>query len=266
MSHPDHPESTPTSTGHRRFGLIGHPVGHSFSARYFEGKWAREGIQDCTYGLHDLAEVGEVLSLWRDPDWVGMNVTVPYKRDIIPLLDDLSDEARIIGAVNVVAFTPSGRVGHNTDAPGFRRSIAPFLEAHHHRALVLGTGGSAAAVCHALGDIGLDVTCVSRRPNRPGDIGYGDLSAEGIRHVPLIVNCTPVGMHPDSSAMPPLPLEALSGIGPDHLVVDLIYTPARTRLLEAASALGARTLGGSSMLQHQADAAWEIWVGDRDAH
>lgn len=254
------PATTPSPSSKRhRFGLIGQPVGHSWSAAYFEDKWTREGTKGCTYGLHDLATVDEVLALWEDPDWAGMNVTVPYKQAILPLLDGLTDEARAIGAVNVVAFTPEGRIGHNTDAIGFRKCIAPFLEAHHHRALVLGTGGSAAAVCHVLRDIGLDVTRVSRNPVQAGDIAYSDIGPEGLRHAPLLIQCTPVGMHPDAGAMPPLPAEALDGLGPDHLVVDLIYNPAETLLMKKASSLGARTLGGLPMLHHQAEAAWEIW-------
>ena len=251
----------------RRFGLIGHPVGHSWSARFFEKKWAGQGIQDCTYELHDLASEEEVLELWESPEWKGMNVTVPHKQTIIPLLDGLSEDAASIGAVNTIAFSPDGRIGHNTDAVGFKRSIAPFLKPHHERALVLGTGGSAAAVCHVLRSIGVHVTRVSRGfPSDEDVVQYEDLQVEGIRTTPLIVNCTPVGMHPRVDFLPPLKPEALRGIGDGHLVVDLIYNPMETRLLKEASLLGARTLGGLSMLQHQAEAAWNIWVGDRVQH
>ncbi len=251
----------------RRFGLIGHPVGHSWSARHFEEKWARERIGDCRYELHDLAQVEAVQGLWEESGWEGMNVTVPYKQSIIPMLDGLSAEAASIGAVNTIAFTPEGRIGHNTDALGFKRSIAPFLRPHHERALVLGTGGSAAAVCHVLRSIGVQVTRVSRRnPEDEDVIQYSEVKVEGIRTTSLIVNCTPIGMHPDVGAMPPLNPGVLAGIGPQHLVVDLIYNPMETRLLKRASTLGARTLGGLSMLQHQAEAAWMIWAGDRNDH
>jgi len=247
----------------RRFGLIGHPVAHSWSARYFAAKWAREGLTDCVYGLHDLASIEELPALWDDPDWAGMNVTIPYKRDIMPMLDDLSPAAEAIGAVNVVAFTRDGRIGHNTDAEGFRRSIAPFLEGHHHRALILGTGGAAASVRHVLEEIGVDTMMVSRNPLPPHHIGYGEITRQGIATTPVIVNCTPVGMHPDVHALPPLEPAALEGIGPDHLVIDLIYNPTETGLLRTASALGARTLGGLSMLELQAEAAWSIWCAAR---
>ena len=246
----------------RHFGLIGHPVAHSWSATYFSEKWAAQGVEDCRYTLHDVPEIQGLPELWNSRHWSGMNVTVPHKQAVMRWLDGLSPEAEAIGAVNTIAFTADGRrIGHNTDAVGFRRAIAPFLEGRHDRALVLGTGGSAAAVVHVLRDIGIAVTQVSRSPLREGDVGYADLSREGVAAVPLLVNCTPVGMHPNEGAMPPLPPGALEGIQEGHFVVDLIYTPVETALLKAASSLGARTLNGVSMLQLQADAAWEIWTG-----
>ena len=245
----------------RHFGLIGHPVAHRLSARYFEQKWAELGLDDCRYTLHDLPDLDALPALWESRAWAGMNVTVPHKQAVMDQLDGLSPEAEAIGAVNTIAFTPAGRIGHNTDAVGFRRSIAPSLEGHHDRALVLGTGGSSAAVVHVLRAIGIDVTRVSRNPTAPGDIAYTDIGREGLAATPLLVNCTPVGMHPDVDGIPPLSEAALGGFGPRHFVVDLIYSPRETALMKRASALGARTLDGFSMLHLQADAAWEIWTG-----
>ena len=245
----------------RHFGLIGHPVAHSLSARYFEQKWAELGLDDCRYTLHDLPDLDALPALWESQAWAGMNVTVPHKQAVMDQLDGLSPEAEAIGAVYTIAFTPAGRIGHNTDTVGFRRSIAPFLEGHHDRALVLGTGGSSAAVVHVLRAIGIDVTRVSRNPTAPGDIAYTDIGREGLAATPLLVNCTPVGMHPDVDGIPPLSEAALTGFGPRHFVVDLIYSPRETALMKRASALGARTLDGFSMLHLQADAAWEIWTG-----
>ena len=219
------------------------------------------GEESCVYDLHDLPFIQAVEPLWEQGGWHGMNVTVPYKQAVIPYLDGLSEEAQKIGAVNTISFTPEGRIGHNTDALGFRRAIAPFLKGHHHRALVLGTGGSAAAVCHVLREIGLDVTRVSRDPKDPDTVNYAEIRPEGIMRTPVLINCTPVGMYPDVDAMPQMG-NTLSGIGEGHLVMDLIYNPAETKFLSEASSLGARTLGGLSMLQHQADAAWEIWSGE----
>ena len=247
----------------RHFGLIGHPVGHSWSARYFSEKWNQLGLENCRYTLHDLQQLDALPDLWESRAWEGMNVTLPHKQSILPFLDELSPEAEAIGAVNVVSFSNGHRMGHNTDAIGFRRSIAPFLEGHHDRALVLGTGGSSAAVVYALRDIGIDVTRVSRDPSNAGDIGYGDIGKEGIASTPLLVNCTPVGMHPETGNVPPLSKAAMHGFGPRHFVVDLIYNPRETGLMKLASSLGAKTLGGESMLQLQADAAWEIWTGSQ---
>ncbi len=245
----------------RHYGLIGHPVAHSWSAQHFAKKWAALGLDDCRYTLHDLPDIQALPALWDSRNWAGMNVTVPHKQSVMALLDGLSPEAEAIGAVNTLSFGPEGRVGHNTDAVGFRRAIAPFLEGRHDRALVLGTGGSAAAVVHVLTQIGISVTRVSRSPQVEGDVAYTDLKREGVAAVPLLVNCTPVGMHPDTTAMPPFPEGALDGLGEGHLVIDLIYNPEETALLKRASLLGARTLNGISMLQLQADAAWEIWTG-----
>ena len=246
--------------GLRHFGLIGHPVAHSGSARYFSDKWAALGLEDCRYTLHDLPDLDALPTLWADREWAGMNVTVPHKKTVMVHLDGLSPDAEAIGAVNTIAFAPAGRIGHNTDAVGFRRAIAPFLEGHHDRALVLGTGGSSAAVVHVLRAIGIDVTRVSRNPTEPGDIAYTDISREGLAATPLLVNCTPVGMHPDVDGIPPLSQGALQGFGPRHLVVDLIYNPRETALMKRASAGGAGTLDGHSMLQLQGDAAWDIWT------
>ena len=220
-----------------------------------------------------VAERIEAINRWLDErqarqttGGLGQEMSV-HKQTIIPLLDGLSGEAHAIGAVNTIAFTPEGRIGHNTDAEGFRRSIAPFLKSHHERALVLGTGGSAAAVCHVLRSIGMHVTRVSRNaPSAQDVIRYADLKEEGIRTTPLIVNCTPVGMHPQVNFLPPFESEALQGLGDGHLVVDLVYNPRETRLLREASMLGARTLGGLSMLEHQAEAAWNIWSVDSAEH
>lgn len=247
----------------RHFGLIGHPVDHSWSARYFSEKWNHLGLENCRYTLHDLQHLDALPALWESRVWEGMNVTLPYKQSVLPFLDEVSPEAEAIGAVNVVSFSNGHRMGHNTDAIGFRRSIAPFLEGHHDRALVLGTGGASAAVIYALRDIGIDVTRVSRDPSHRGDIGYEDIGKEGIASTPLLVNCTPVGMHPEAGNVPPLSKAAMQGFGPRHFVVDLIYNPRETGLMKMASSLGAKTLGGESMLHLQADAAWKIWTGSQ---
>jgi shikimate dehydrogenase len=255
----DGPKS-PVMAGEKfRFGLIGHPVSHSFSADYFRGKFENLGLDSCSYSLHDLPSIDDFSALVDSrTNWAGFNVTLPYKQSILPLLDEISPEAQAIGAVNVlVRCGTSGAkwCGHNTDAVGFQKSIAPFLEGRHERALVLGTGGSSKAVIFALGKLGITTLKVSRKSGR-GDCTYSDLTAEGLAHFPLIVNCTPVGMHPNEGAVVDLPL---NGIGEGHLLVDLVYNPTETKLMAEARRRGATVVGGLSMLHLQADAAWELW-------
>ena len=182
--------------------------------RHFEEKWQREGITDCVYELHDLAQVERVSALWAGKaGWKGMNVTVPHKQAILPLLDGISATAHAIGAVNTIAFTEAGRIGHNTDAHGFRRAIAPYLKGHHHRALILGTGGigigraSRAARHRARGHL--------RQPQPPAlrapwAMTHSARSAFSTRR--SFVNCTPVGMHPNTADLPPLGGERLKGL------------------------------------------------------
>jgi shikimate dehydrogenase len=251
---------SPVMAGEKfRFGLIGHPVSHSFSADYFRGKFENLGLASCSYSLHDLPLIGDFSALVDSrTNWAGFNVTLPYKQSIMPLLDEISPEAQEIGAVNVlVRCGTSGAkwCGHNTDAVGFQKSIAPFLEGRHERALVLGTGGSSKAVVFALDKLGITTLKVSREAGR-GDCTYSDLTAEGLAHFPLIVNCTPVGMHPNEEAVVDLPLD---GIGEGHLLVDLVYNPTETKLMAEARRRGATVVGGLSMLHLQADAAWELW-------
>ena len=252
--------------GVKRLGLIGHPVGHSQSPRLFADRFERLGRQDVTYETFDLPDISN-FPAWSQahPDVVGLNVTVPHKSAVLPYLHGLGTEAEQIGAVNTLVRTPEGWVGHNTDAWGFRRSIQPFLKNTHERALVLGTGGSAAAIIWALRDVGIDVVAVSRS-GRSSDgrlhagapvVGYDELNPALIQHHLLVVHCTPVGMFPSTEDMVAFPT---SHLGAGHLVVDLVYSPPQTRLLREAQAQGAVVLNGQDMLRLQADKAWEIWV------
>lgn len=246
----------------RRFGLIGHPVGHSQSPALFQARAAELGNADSSYELFDLPAISDFPTfVLEHPEIGGLNVTVPHKQSIIPLLSSLSHEAERIGAVNTLEKTKDGWVGHNTDAWGFQRSIQPFLTRHHERALVLGTGGSAAAVKFVLGKLGIDVVLVSRQPDKADSkehpvIGYDDLNALVLRHHRLVVNCTPLGMPPLEKECAPLPFSAL---GEHHLVVDLVYNPEVTELLRLAKQAGASTMNGRDMLRLQAEKAWEIW-------
>lgn len=247
-------------------GVLGHPIGHSQSPALFERILREAGRADVTYRAFDLADISEFPSLVAShPTLEGLNVTVPYKQRILPFLKGLSDEARQLGAVNTLVREGDGWVGHNTDVWGFQRSIQPFLANRHERALVLGTGGSAAAVHHVLAGLGIEALSVSRKGDshagttafgRP-TLGYAEVNELVLKHHLLVVHCTPVGMSPRAEEMVPFPVDLLS---PEHLVVDLVYNPEETMLLKGARLRGAAGLNGADMLRLQAEKAWEIWT------
>ena len=237
----------------RHFGIIGYPLHHSFSAKYFSQKFEQENI-DAEYSLYPLDKdewtKGErLMELLNSLD--GMNVTMPYKQAIIPYLDRLDDTAAAVGAVNVVCR----RVGYNTDCIGFMESIRPILRDTDHKALVLGTGGASKAVCYGLKQLGILPTLVSRTP-KDGMTGYDDLTEALMEEHTVIVNCTPLGMVPDTESYPPIPYEFISA---QHLLFDCIYNPEETVFLKKGRAQGATIQNGMEMLTGQAKAAWMIW-------
>ncbi len=241
----------------KNFGLIGTSLKHSFSKDYFEAKFEKLGLKDHHYALYELNNIDGFPLLIGHERLSGLNVTIPFKEAIIPFLDQLSDEARAIGAVNTVVFDRGMLIGHNTDAIGFSKSIRPFLAMHHERALILGTGGAAKAVRYALHQLGIDSLFVSRTPQGEDQIAYTDLHTEGIKHWPLIVNCTPLGTSPDVESYPAIPYD---GIGQQHFCVDLVYNPDKTSFLHRAEKQGAMILNGKDMLHFQAEASWELWT------
>ena len=234
----------------RHFGIIGFPLLHSFSAKYFNEKFATEKI-DAEYSLYPLnALTSERMNeLMGSLD--GFNVTFPYKEQVIPYLDRLDETALAIGAVNVV----HQRVGYNTDCIGFLESIKPLLRAYDRKALVLGTGGASKAACYGLRKLGIVPTLVSRTPQE-GMLAYEALDAEVMAEHTVIVNCTPLGMLPDVNSCPAIPYELLS---PRHLLFDCVYNPEETLFLQKGKAQGATIQNGIGMLLGQAKAAWQIW-------
>lgn len=238
------------------YGLIGKSLGHSFSKQFFEDKFTREGI-NAFYQNFELASIDEFDRLVQDnPELRGLNVTVPYKSEIIPFLSDLSPTAKEIGAVNTIQFKSGKLIGHNTDAYGFQQSIKPFLRNVHERALILGTGGASKAVAYVLENLGIEVSYLSRNPSGENQFSYEDANDLMVDAFKLIVNCTPIGTYPNIEEMPNFPIQF---VGEDHLVIDLIYNPGQSKFLRLAKGQGADTLNGLSMLQHQAIKAWEIW-------
>jgi len=244
----------------RKYGLIGFPLGHSFSKKYFAEKFEKEGIDDAVYDNYPLEDINGFEPLYKgDPELMGLNVTIPHKESVIPFLDVLSEDARNIGAVNTICLcTKTGRlvkVGHNTDTSGFRKSLEEHLTDVPKEALVLGTGGSSKAVVYVLEDMGIKVTRVSSS-GKEGAIAYSDLTDKMVQQAKLIVNTTPLGMHPNTDACPDIPYDALTT---DHLLFDLVYNPVVTRFMQEGRNRGASAVNGYQMLVYQAEEAWQIW-------
>ncbi len=242
-----------------KYGLMGYPLKHSFSVSYFNEKFRSEGIdaEYVNFEIPDIKDFPEVIS--RNPSLYGLNVTIPYKQQVIPYLNELDDDAAAIGAVNVIQITrQKGKVrlkGFNTDIIGFKQSIEPSLRPFHRKALILGTGGSSKAIYYGLKQLGIEGTYVSRTP-REGRLTYQDLTPEIIDTHQVIVNCTPVGMYPKVDFAPEIPYDLLT---PDHLLYDLLYNPNVTLFMKKGAARGAITKNGLEMLLLQAFAGWEIW-------
>ena len=243
----------------RQFGLIGFPLGHSFSKKYFSEKFQNENI-DARYDLYELSNISEFPNLRNSIKLSGLNVTIPYKEQIIPLLDKLDDTAASIGAVNVIRFDYDNNgkatlTGFNTDAIGFENSLKPFLKPHHKKALILGTGGASKAILYTLQQLGIECSYVSRS-TREGQLTYSDLNEEILNDNLLIVNATPLGTFPKTDACPDIPYQFLTD---KHLLFDVVYNPAETLFIKKGRDAGATALNGEEMLIGQAIAAWEIW-------
>ena len=242
----------------KQFGLIGYPLSHSFSKKYFSEKFEKASITDAHYELYELKSLQDFKS-WMNTvsDLKGLNVTIPYKQEVIPFLDRLNDKAKAIGAVNVIKKELDGTyTGYNSDYYGFKNSLEIFLSAPFpKKALVLGTGGASKAVIVALQDMGIDYRYVSRTASGC-TLGYEDLTKELIVEHLLIINTTPLGMSPNVDQCPPIPYEAL---GPNHHMYDLVYNPAETLFMKKGLQQGAKVKNGLDMLILQAEKAWEIW-------
>lgn len=244
-----------------KYGLIGFPLGHSFSINYFNQKFTDEGI-DATYENFEIPSIDllpEILD--SNPELCGLNVTIPYKEKVISFLDNVSPEARAIGAVNVIRVTHEGKrtilKGFNSDVIGFTRSIEPMLEKFHKKALILGTGGASKAINFGLKSLGLETVFVSRF-ERPGTTQYNKITPEIIKEYNVIVNCTPCGMYPHTEECPALPYEAMD----NHTILyDLIYNPDNTLFMKKGAEHGANVKNGLEMLLLQAFASWEFWNG-----
>ena len=239
-----------------RFGLVGKDISYSFSRGYFTKKFSDLGLNTYSYENFDFQAIEEITDVLKNnTDIKGMNVTIPYKQEVMPFLSELDQEAEKIGAVNTIQFTENGLKGFNTDAYGFKNAMAPFLKPHHKKALILGTGGASKAVAYVLGELGISYVFVSRRAG-DNKITYNQVTEDILKEHTILVNCTPLGTHPNIEERPSLPYEYLSD---QHFLFDLIYNPEKSAFLTAGEAKGAQISNGLRMLELQADRSWQIW-------
>ncbi|MBC6365477.1 shikimate dehydrogenase [Algoriphagus sp. AK58] len=242
----------------RKFGLIGFPLGHSFSKKYFTAKFEREGIEGCQFDLYEIPQIEDFLAVVeKNPELQGMAVTIPYKEQVIPFLDELDPACKTIGAVNCIRIKEGKKTGFNTDYIGFKHSLQAWLGNSIPSALVLGTGGASKAVKQALKDLNVSFLSVSRK-KAENQITYQDLTndREILKNYPLLINTTPLGTFPKVEGIPDIPLDQLNS---NHLIYDLVYNPPVTRLMQECLSRGGKAKNGQDMLELQAEAAWQIW-------
>lgn len=241
----------------RVFGLIGYPLHHSFSEKYFSEKFAKENISDCRYELFPIKSIDELKQLVRSlPALKGLNVTIPYKQQVIRYLTDTSEIPDGIRACNCIKIQDKQLIGFNTDHIGFEKSLTPLLKPHHKKALILGTGGAAESVAYVLKKSGIPYSFVSRSPQYASIFTYREINAKKLKDYTIIINTSPLGMYPDVDNCPDLPYSALTE---KHLLYDLIYNPAKTLFLVKGERQGAVIKNGEEMLAIQAEESWKIW-------
>jgi len=244
----------------RKFGLIGYPLSHSFSPAFFTEKFNREGHLDCFYNAYPLPSINDLPALLEDPQLQGLNVTIPYKKSVIPFLDAKTEAVDKMAACNCIKIKEGKLVGYNTDVVGFEKSLLPLLSDQHAKALILGTGGAAAAVEFVLKKLAILYLFVSRNQSNETDhIIYPDIKKEVMDDYKLIINTTPLGMYPAVNDCPDIPYEFLTD---DHYLYDLVYNPAETLFLKKGAEKGAIIKNGSDMLVIQAEESWKIWNED----
>lgn len=238
------------------YGLIGYPLSHSFSPRFFEEKFKRENMNE-TYRLFPIEHIEQIKDILEsNPDLVGLNVTIPYKETVIPLLDTVDADAKKIGAVNCIKIENGKLKGFNTDWIGFSETLKPLLQEHHKHALILGTGGASKAVAYALSQLGISFQFVSRRKTEDEFLHYEDLNTHIMNQNLIIINTTPLGMMPQVDTSPDIPYTLLSN---QHVLYDLVYNPAETLFLSKGKQQGAGIKNGYDMLVAQAEVSWNLW-------
>lgn len=242
----------------KRFALIGYPLGHSFSKSYFQSKFEREGLSGLRYDNVEIENEETLKAFIDEANFEGANITIPWKEKALEYLTEYSQESKEIGSVNVLKKMSSGHYkGFNTDWIGFKETLRPLLKPWHTSALILGDGGATKAVIYVLEKLEIDYQIVCRNPgNKSGRIAYENLLQIDVRNAPIIINCTPLGMHPNTDTFPDIPY---SGIDKFHLLIDLVYNPSETIFLKKGAEKGAMTKNGYDMLVKQAEESWKIW-------
>ena len=240
----------------KTYGLIGKSLSHSFSKKYFTEKFDGLGLTDSEYINIEIETIEEFIEKLKELKPRGLNVTIPYKEEIIPYLDELDEVAEEIGAVNTIVFKNGKLKGYNTDAFGFHQSIKPFFKSQHERALILGTGGASKAIDYVLKQYGVDVLFASRSETNANILNWNEVNENVIKQHLLIINCTPLGMYPDVDIKPEIPYSALTD---KHLLVDLVYNPEETLFLRLGKENEAKGINGLIMLKQQAEKSWRLW-------
>ena len=248
----------------RQFGLIGYPLSHSFSQKFFTEKFLQENIVNAKYDNFPIPSIESFAGLWKEnPNLEGLNVTIPYKKEVIPFLDHSSAVVQEIHACNCIRKFNNELYGYNTDVIGFEKSLLPFLKPHHTQALILGTGGASAAVQWVLQKLNIQFQLVSRNTNTieantemKASLSYDQLAASVIESHTLIINTSPLGMYPNTNEAPPI---AYEGITAQHHLYDLVYNPIETLFMKNGLAKGATVQNGLAMLHIQAEESWTIW-------
>ncbi|OEJ99406.1 shikimate dehydrogenase [Flavivirga aquatica] len=241
-----------------KLGLLGKNISYSFSKAYFQKKFEDKQINNTTYENFDIESIDLFLSIIKNTqDLKGLNVTIPYKQDVLPFLDKINKKAKAIGAVNTIKITKKGKlVGYNTDCYGFSKSLKPFIESHHKHALILGTGGASKAVAYSLKKMGISYKYVSRKLSKGISFTYDTLTEKDIKEHQIIINCTPLGTFPNIDICPNIPYNSINS---HHVLYDLIYNPEETKFLKQGKQRQAKTINGLNMLKLQAEKAWSIW-------
>jgi shikimate dehydrogenase len=238
------------------YGLIGKTLGHSFSKKYFTEKFQQLQLTDCVYENFEFSEAAAIGELKNSPEISGLNVTIPYKTSVFTFLDEVTDACRQMNACNCIQVKNDRWMGHNTDVTGFERSFTPHLKAYHHKALILGTGGSSKAVAFVLNKLSIPFLMVSRQKTADGLIAYETLTKDIVEEYTIVINTTPAGMFPGINECPLFPYEYITG---KHYFFDLIYNPTKTQFLANAESRGATIENGEQMLMIQAEESWKIW-------